>query len=84
MTESDVMSNADWVINCPDSVQAPEVINNSYSLYDHDDEFGPLERFWDSVVDDLLIMVTNLRAMQGQRSLVILNLTIICLLLIWI
>jgi hypothetical protein len=59
MAESTLMENVDWVVDCPLTTQAPEVINNSYSLYYITDEYGPYERFMDAVVDDLDIAVTK-------------------------
>jgi len=69
ISESDVMENVDWVLDCPLTTQGPEVINNSYSLYYLDYEYGPYERFMDAVVDDLWVMVTKSAGNRGTEKI---------------
>jgi len=64
--ESTARSSIDWVLDCPDTTDSPEVINCSFSNYYHTDEFGGFERFMDGVVDGMDVMVTK---SAGNRDL---------------
>ncbi len=66
MSESECFGNQDWVIDATQhGSDGPEVINNSYSLYGHTDEYGSFERYMDSIVDDLNISVTKSAGNRG-------------------
>ena len=68
MAESALMENIDWVLNCPLTAQVPEVINNSYSLYGHTEEYGDYFYFLDAVVDDLGVAVVKSAGNQGPAA----------------
>ena len=69
-TESYLMDSFDWLFTCTTcGGQSPEVINTSFSLYEHDDEFGILERFYDAVVDDMGVMISKSAGNAGLDEL---------------
>lgn len=68
-TESISMESIDWTLDCPLTIDAPEVINCSFSLYAHNDEFGVFERFMDAVIHDLDVMVTKSAGNAGLTEL---------------
>ncbi len=67
--ESTSRSSIDWVLDCPDTTDSPEVINCSFSYYTITDEYGGLERFMDGVVDDMSVMVTKSAGNRGLTKL---------------
>ena len=69
MTQSEIMTNLDWMINCPDTEETPDVINLSFSLYSGADEHDSLARFLDVIVYQLGIAITKSAGNQGIYEL---------------
>ncbi len=69
MTQSQIMTNLDWMLNCPETEETPDVINLSFSLYSGIDEHDSLAQFLDVIVDRLGIAITKSAGNKGSYEL---------------